>query len=135
MAVSDGLPSRRKNPPGIFPAADIRSSTPTGSGGRARGEHLRLSQGDDARAVCLLGELARLGDEFGSADGLAGSDHWLSSLNADRAVAVGSGVSSKELWGGFRFRQLSVVGLGQRCRSTRFPGSATDNWPPRPSLL
>src|SRR5438093_11469411 len=32
MAVSDGRPSRRKNPPGIFPAAYMRSSTSTVSG-------------------------------------------------------------------------------------------------------
>ena len=32
MAVSDGRPSRRKNEPGIFPAAYIRSSTSTVSG-------------------------------------------------------------------------------------------------------
>src|SRR5438067_7224334 len=32
MAVSLGRPSRRKNPPGIFPAAYIRSSTSTVSG-------------------------------------------------------------------------------------------------------
>jgi hypothetical protein len=32
MAVSDGRPSRRKNPPGILPAAYIRSSTSTVSG-------------------------------------------------------------------------------------------------------
>ena len=29
MAVSDGLPSRRKKPPGILPAAYMRSSTST----------------------------------------------------------------------------------------------------------
>ena len=32
MASSDGLPSRRKNEPGIRPAAYIRSSTSTVSG-------------------------------------------------------------------------------------------------------
>ena len=32
IAVSDGRPSRRKNPPGIFPAAYIRSSTSIVSG-------------------------------------------------------------------------------------------------------
>ncbi len=32
MAVSDGRPSRRKNPPGILPAAYIRSSTSMVSG-------------------------------------------------------------------------------------------------------
>jgi hypothetical protein len=32
MAVSDGRPSRRKNPPGILPAAYMRSSTSTVSG-------------------------------------------------------------------------------------------------------
>ena len=32
VAVSDGRPSRRKKPPGIFPAAYIRSSTSTVSG-------------------------------------------------------------------------------------------------------
>jgi hypothetical protein len=32
MAVSEGRPSRRKNPPGILPAAYIRSSTSTVSG-------------------------------------------------------------------------------------------------------
>jgi hypothetical protein len=32
IAVSEGRPSRRKNPPGILPAAYIRSSTSTVSG-------------------------------------------------------------------------------------------------------
>ena len=36
MASSDGRPSRRKNEPGILPAAYIRSSTSTVSGKKSK---------------------------------------------------------------------------------------------------
>ena len=79
IARSVGRPSRLKKPPGIFPAAYIRSSTSTVSGKksapsrasvrpvRGRQDH-RVATADDDRAVGLLGELAGLHRDFRVAD-------------------------------------------------------------------
>ena len=74
MARSVGRPSRLKKPPGIFPAAYMRSSTSTVSGKKSApsrasaalrgGEDHRVAGADDDRAVGLLGELAGLEDDL-----------------------------------------------------------------------
>ena len=79
IARSEGRPSRLKKPPGIFPAAYIRSSTSTVSGKKsapsrassrptAVAENHRVARADDDRAVGLLGELPGLERDLGIAD-------------------------------------------------------------------
>ena len=96
VARSVARPSRLKKPPGIFPAAYIRSSTSTVSGkksasGRAsvpadrRRENHRVPAADDDCAVRLLGELARLEAQLRRAH--VDGDRGLSP-GADRAHSV-----------------------------------------------
>ena len=111
VARSVARPSRLKKPPGIFPAAYIRSSTSTVSGkksasGRASGRPTAVARiivspaADDDGAVGLLGELARLEDDLLTAhvDGhrgqLPGGDcaHRVVSLHSS-VVAEGGGLS------------------------------------------
>ena len=80
IARSVGRPSRLKKPPGIFPAAYIRSSTSIVSGKKSapsrasvpalggREDH-GLAGADDDGAVGLLGELAGLEGDVLAADG------------------------------------------------------------------
>ena len=79
MARSVGRPSRLKKPPGIFPAAYMRSSTSTVSGKksapsrpsifpRGRRDH-RVPGTHEHGAVRLLGELPGLERHFLLADG------------------------------------------------------------------
>ena len=80
IARSVGRPSRLKKPPGIFPAAYIRSSTSIVSGKKsapsrasvrpwAVARTMCLAGADDDRAVGLLGELAGLERDVLAADG------------------------------------------------------------------
>ena len=79
VARSVARPSRLKKPPGIFPAAYIRSSTSIVSGkksasGRASGRPTAVAriivspERTEDCAVRLLGELARLEDDLLTAD-------------------------------------------------------------------
>ena len=89
VARSVARPSRLKKPPGILPAAYIRSSTSTVSGKKSApsrasgaadcgGEHHRVAAADDDGAVGLLRELAGLE-----------ADLLLSNLDGDLSQALG----------------------------------------------